>query len=314
MRRKSEQWRNLFSHQKTWVPGSHGAMKSRALASGEEIHYSRPSALDGAEFVRASSGPRSFPRHFHEEYSITIMVGGVERFRHGGTTSVAPAGSLILVNPGEVHQKECIDNARFSYRTLFVPVSVVQRILREAGVYTATFLPGLAETVVFDRTLFLAFQRLHSGVERDEPAARLQTLLLVGITQLFRRHACAQACPEPRPSSHSTITRVKEYIDTHFAEDVSLTDLARIAGLSSYHLLRCFRDAVGLPPCQYLIQRRVLHALGVLRRGAPIAIAALESGFVDQSHFHRYFKRFLGITPGQFRASARMYKTHSDIP
>jgi AraC-like DNA-binding protein len=95
---------------------------------------------------------------------------------------------------------------------------------------------------------------------------------------------------------------VQEYLDAHFAEKVSLDELAEVADLSPYHLVRSFCGAVGLPPCQYQIQLRVHHALGRLREGAPISLVAQEAGFVDQSHLNRHFKRLLGITPGQFRA------------
>jgi AraC-like DNA-binding protein len=98
---------------------------------------------------------------------------------------------------------------------------------------------------------------------------------------------------------------VREYLDAHFAENVSLDDLSRLAGLSAFHLARSFRETVGLPPYRYQLHRRILYALGRLREGAPIASTACEAGFADQSHLNRHFKRILGITPGQFRADRK---------
>jgi AraC-like DNA-binding protein len=94
-------------------------------------------------------------------------------------------------------------------------------------------------------------------------------------------------------------------LDTHFAENVSLNDLSRLADLSTYHLVTSFRAEFGLPPCQYQIQRRVLHTSTRLRQGMPISQAAYEAGFADQSHLTRHFKRIVGVTPGQFRVGRK---------
>jgi AraC-like DNA-binding protein len=264
----------------------------------------RPASLGGAEFVFGSYLRQVFPRHFHEEYVIAIMVSGAERLQHTRGTELVPTGSLILLNPGQVHENGPADDAAFAYRTLYAPAEVVERCLPDA-VHRAAPLPEFGAAVVSDRETFAVLRRLHSAVEASEPTLRMQTLLVDGLSRLFRRHV---AVPLPRdlaPPSRRTINLVRDYLDAHFAEDISLDDLSRLAGLSSYHLVRSFRDDLGLPPCQYQIHRRVLHALRRLRQGSPIALAADEAGFVDQSHLNRHFKRIMGITPGQFRADRK---------
>jgi AraC-like DNA-binding protein len=148
--------------------------------------------------------------------------------------------------------------------------------------------------------------QLHRGVALREPILGLQTRLAVLIPQLFRRHAAAVTVRTPGRPPQRRITSVQDFLHAHFAERVSLDELARLADLSPYHLVRSFCQQIGLPPCQYQVQLRVHHALAQLRKGAPIARAALEAGFVDQSHLNRHLKRLLGITPGQFRAHRKI--------
>ena len=71
-------------------------------------------------------------------------------------------------------------------------------------------------------------------------------------------------------------------------------------GIHPAHLRRVFRAATGLSPYAYLIQLRVMRAGDLLRRGVPIAAAAVATGFVDQSHLTRTFKRYMGLPPGGF--------------
>jgi AraC-like DNA-binding protein len=182
-----------------------------------------------------------------------------------------------------------------------VPPRLFAQCLADAGLPAAPS-PQFSHAVARDRQTFAVFHDLHRAVESGEPPLRLQTLFLAGVSQVVGRHCAVPPARElPRPSVRR-IGLVREYLDAYFAENVSLHDLGRLAGLSVFHLVRSFRDQVGLPPCQYQLHRRVRHALSRLRAGAPIAAAACEAGFVDQSHLTRHFKRIVGITPGQFCA------------
>jgi AraC family transcriptional regulator len=100
---------------------------------------------------------------------------------------------------------------------------------------------------------------------------------------------------------------VVEYIEEHLGASPTLAQMAAVARLSPYHFARQFKAATGLPPHEYVIARRVERAKQFLQAGAdlPLAEVAVQAGFSDQSQFSRHFKRLVGVTPGQFRMSAR---------
>ena len=79
--------------------------------------------------------------------------------------------------------------------------------------------------------------------------------------------------------------------------------LAATVGLSTYHFARSFRAALGVPPHEYQLQRRIERARQLLRTRPSLTVAAIavELGFADESHFRRHFKRVVGLTPGRFR-------------
>ena len=97
------------------------------------------------------------------------------------------------------------------------------------------------------------------------------------------------------------VTMVRKYIKNNFSSDITLKDLSRVANLSEYYLIRVFKHQVGLSPHAYLLQTRIRGARILLASGHPIAQTAYETGFADQSHFTRHFKRFCGYTPGRYR-------------
>lgn len=123
------------------------------------------------------------------------------------------------------------------------------------------------------------------------------------LAQLIVRYA-QQRPVLPAIGRETQATRVvREYLETHYAENILLEELAEMTQLMPLRLLRVFRQQMGLPPHTYLIQVRVAQAKRLLRSGMAIAQVASDTGFADQSHLTRHFKRILGVTPGQYSNS-----------
>ena len=129
----------------------------------------------------------------------------------------------------------------------------------------------------------------------------LGTALCIGIARHFIGHL-------PLPTSNKGLSperlrRVRDYVEAHLDDDLSLTVLADIACLSPYHFSRSFKEAAGVGPQRYVIQRRLERAKTLLcRTKEPLALIAQEAGFADQSHLTSIFRREMGVTPGRFRA------------
>jgi AraC family transcriptional regulator len=145
------------------------------------------------------------------------------------------------------------------------------------------------------------------GVGGPLAAESLANVLAVDLL----RHVLAEHRPGrgqdgalPRGRLRAVIEYVEAYLDT----SPTLEQMAAVARLSPYHFARQFKAATGLPPHQYVIARRVERAKQLLQGvgGLSLAEVANRVGFSDQSHFAHHFKRLVGVTPRQFRMSARI--------
>jgi len=107
---------------------------------------------------------------------------------------------------------------------------------------------------------------------------------------------------EPAP-----VRRAREYLFANLADNVTLADLAAVAGVGTFRLLRAFRKVHGVPPHRYQLAQRIERAKRLIRdQAGPLAAIAFETGFADQSHLTRNFKRWAGVTPYAYaRAVAR---------
>lgn len=259
--------------------------------------------LGGLELFRATLSEFDFRPHSHEEFFVALTEGGVATPRYRGNSHVLSAGDLIVLNPEEVHAGGPPVDESWTYRAIYPGPDLMRGIVGEfAGELPAV--PGFGGDVVRDPDVAAHLRRFHrltelagsSVLERESQLAR--TLVL-----LVSRHATGTRLPRPPGRERRAVAVSTDYLREHAAENVSLRTLARVAGLSPYHLCRVFRQTVGVTPHAYQAQLRVRRARSLLRAGLPIAEVATTAGFYDQSHLTRHFKRILGLTPGRYVSS-----------
>jgi AraC-like DNA-binding protein len=249
------------------------------------------------DLLHATYVTHSFAPHSHETFAIGVITNGVERFRYAGATHNAGVGSAVMVNPGEVHTGHAATPSGWTYRMFYPEVSLLERAATELGQSGTPFFPrAVVDDPDLARKLFTAHATLEitsSQLERDEA-------LLDALRFLISRHAERRPTPPAFAADSGGVQRVRDHLETHFAENTSLETLSKLAGLSAYHLTRVFKRKYGLPPHSLQTQLRVAHARRKILAGTPLSVAALEAGFSDQSHLTRTFKRVYGVSPGVY--------------
>lgn len=247
------------------------------------------SGMAGVELVLADSA-HAFGRHTHDEFGIGLIERGAQKSASGRGTVEAGPGDMITVNPGEVHDGKPFDARGRRWRMLYFAPALLQEACDDIA-------PGaafeFAAPVLHDELLRTRFLELFDAAT-TAGALRSEAALLSLVARLLIPR------PKESPALVADITAARERMDDAPHLTPSLRALAADAGLSRYQFLRAFARLTGLPPHAYLLQRRVLHARGLVRGGMALADAAAASGFADQSHMTRCFVRSFGLTPGAF--------------
>jgi AraC-like DNA-binding protein len=246
---------------------------------------------------------RHFARHWHDTFGIGLIDDGAHRSASGRGTVTAYAGHLISTNPGEVHDGQPLGAPARRWRMVYMdPAALQASTLAPADTPNA----GLALTrPVFDDPLLRgALQRLfallmHATETPDALACDEAWALVCG--RLLAQHASLAA---PKRIAAPAMGRVRERLATDLTVAPSLAELAALAGLSRYQVLRHFAAAYGMPPHAWLRQHRVLRARALISQGHGLADAAAACGFADQSHMTRSFVQQLGFTPGAWQHAA----------
>jgi len=290
------------------VAGDHGS----PAAGG--AHAWRCPDLGGLELFRATHSEFTFRPHAHEEFFIALTESGRAAPTYGGDRHLVGPGDLIVMNPEEPHAGGPPPGVSWTYRALYPSGQLMRQVAAELGP-GGPGAPWFAPAVVRDpraTALLLRFHRLSQLPDRD--TLQREACLVAGLTLLSGRHAARSGPPRSPGREPRGVRLAAEFLLEHSGEEVTLRDLARLTGLTPYHLCRVFRQATGLTPHAFQIQARVRHARALLLAGCPIAQVAAEAGFCDQAHLTRHFKAITGLSPatGPVRVFCRELHDRAD--
>ena len=266
----------------------------------EYIQLWRPPLAKGIELYSARLVAHTFGKHFHEEYTFGINDAGLGSFWCRGTKQVAGPKTLNLLAPGEVHTGAAALREGWTYRNMYVAPCVIKDLARQCD-WQLRGLPGFHASLVADGEAWIVMDRLFRILD-SRPSRLAADTALLGALRLVSERFADQRPPQRSSSANRTATaKARRYLEEHYRDEIHLDDLAEAAGVSSYYLIRCFREEFGLPPHAYQLQIRLQRAKADLRSDTSITDIAIKHGFFDQSHFCRHFKRAFGLTPGQYR-------------
>jgi AraC-like DNA-binding protein len=256
----------------------------------------RPRDFESIELHRGSEITLEYPRHWHDEFYLCAILEGAAYVDRPGTCIFNPQGTMAIVPSGEVHANRKL---RCTFRCIFMEFKALLGAVEQ---FAEQSIPGLnfRTTVIDDTRTMASFLRLHRSLEKPSSRLGRDHSLLVFLHRLAVRHSTATITLSREGNEDSAVRRSKKFLDEHYADPVPLHELARLAGLSPYHLNRSFCRQIGMPPHAYQLQVRIERAKSALRAGSSIAVVASATGFADQSHFTRVFKRLVGDTPAQY--------------
>lgn len=280
-------------------------MTTRPIAS-ESATLTRVRVFDTFELLRARYTRQRFAPHAHDEFVFGMVETGAARTFFRGAEDVHAAGSVITFGPGEVHTGAPACGEGWSYRMLYPTKSLVRFITREAT--GRDFTPTFDISCVHDPVLADRVRTTHEVLESGADRLQKECALLEVIGDIVIRHASTRPNESMTPAgsrASAALRRVRDLLEAEYARTVTIRELADVARLSTFHLIRVFRASFGLPPYKYLEQIRIQQARRLIRLGFPLTHVVHATGFSDQSHLTRYFKRIVGVTPGTYARAGR---------
>lgn len=268
------------------------------MLSQEEQRYVYYDADLQIEAYNLTGIVQRFPNHFHKFYVIGFVEGGKRHLWCKNQEYDVSAGDLILFNPMDSHFCAPVNGELLDYRAVNIQESVMEQAVKE--ITGRAYLPQFTSNVVYRSDITGALDSLYLSIVEHSPKLMKEEAFYFLLEQVLREHSTAYE-PEKGVGPDENIRKICAYLEEHFNENVSLDELAGMAGISKSYLLLLFTRQMGVSPYRYLQSFRIDKAKRFLEQGISPADAAFSAGFADQSHFSRFFKEFTGLTPRQYQ-------------
>jgi AraC-like DNA-binding protein len=226
-----------------------------------------------------------------EQEALFDIIPNVVFFTKNCEGRYTSVNETLVVRCGKQHKREILGHT---------PMALFPAPLAEAYVAQDLGVVRSGEPIL-DRLELHLFAGRDPGwcVTRKLPVRERGRIVgLVGVSRDLGR-------PDARDPVYPRLGRVVEHLHAHLADEVRVTTLARLAGLSVSQLERQFQRLFQLSPHRYLMKLRLEHAAALLEGDDRIAAIAQACGYADQSAFTRQFRAIAGVTPRDYRRLRR---------
>jgi AraC-like DNA-binding protein len=254
--------------------------------SGAEFSAWRPPLNGVVEVLSAHFTGHAYPMHAHDTWTLLILDDGVVHYDLDKHERGAFGDLVTLLPPRVPHNGS--SSRPFRKRVLYLASDQLPQRLVGASVDNSGFVdPGLRRLI----------SSMHRTIGRPGEEFAAEVHLAEITSQLSDRLGAPTV---PAKLARTPAHQLRDLLEQHVVPGISLQHAAGLLHFHPAYLVRSFTAEFGMSPHKYLVSRRVDVARRLILAGRPLSAVATESGFYDQPHLIRHFKRILGVSPRAF--------------
>ena len=243
-----------------------------------------------SEVLHAEFHEHAYPPHTHDTWTVFVVDDGQISYDLDRQHRGAGRSTVGVLPPQVVHDGRAANSRGYRKRVLYLETSVLSESLIGRAV---------DEPCIEDAPLRRRLHVLHEGLRHPDAALEAETHF-VFVVERLRAHLEDRVDEEDPGRVSELAERLRDLLEAHTFEAVTLAAAGENLDASPAHLVRCFTRTFGIAPHAYVLGRRIEAARLRLLEGEPVARVAASVGFCDQSHLTRHFKRHVGTTPGRY--------------
>ncbi|WP_404319335.1 AraC family transcriptional regulator [Malaciobacter canalis] len=243
--------------------------------------------------LRYSKSKLDYKEHIHNTFSIGAIIKGKRVYTNKNNYYTICKNHLAIVNPNTIHSCNSINNEESFYYMLYLNKAYLKSLFQ-----TENFLEFKKE-LVEDKESYNEFLKLCKVIFSNEFYIKKEQYLINFILNLYKKHSDFKE--EYTKDKLKISNEIVDYLHKKVDSDITLEELSKKFNLSKFYLLKLFKKELGTTIYTYFINLKIEYAKKLLKKNMPISEVALESGFFDQSHFHRNFIKFVATTPKKYQ-------------
>lgn len=255
-----------------------------------EIKIEKSLIFDGIEIKSATFIDKTFPLHFHQNWSLAYNEYGCENISFSNSSFILNKNAVTLIPPYSIHKHWGNKNNPWSYKALYLNNDIIKNVAKKINI-DYSFLASIPYFVTYIDKVF----------EMNEAS------IFEILNNLFLGALNDSGLPtNSGKNSQTRINDILEYLSLNYHKSITLEKLEKKFKINKFYLQKIFKKKVGLSPSEYLTAIRIENSKQFFHTATPLVDIALESGFYDQSHFTHCFSKYIGVTPGIYKRNVKV--------
>lgn len=245
--------------------------------------------LDGIELKSAMFIDKNFPSHFHQSWSLAYIEYGSENIAFNNSGFLVSKNAIQLIPPYSIHKNWSNKNNAWAYKALYISDDVLKYITKKINAdysYLASF------------PYFISYQNSAFDMNEASIFNIIENLFLDALSEVDQ--------PYLKKYTNQPFDDILNYLSLNYNQPITLETLQQKFKVNKFKLQKSFKKNIGLTPLEYLTTIRIENSKKLFYTDVPLVEIALESGFYDQSHFTHSFKKYVGVTPGNYKRNSKI--------
>ncbi len=250
--------------------------------------------IDGLEYITIENQTTDFPKHFHETFCISLIHKGTERIDFENQSLFSEAGSISITNPYEIHSNPLIDSkTQLKFDTIYISNELMKKLNDGKNIQ-------FLNRKINSRNANKLFLDLKKAMEiGDSKNTEMYLKEFIAILKSYSQ----EHKKEYAELNLGNFNQINTYIENHIFEKFCLNELSKMSNINKFGFAKKFKAATGMTPMNYVLMKKIFSSKKLINHNSELTAIAYQYNFTDLAHFSKTFKRFIGISPKNYKAS-----------
>ncbi|WP_300381289.1 AraC family transcriptional regulator [Clostridium sp.] len=249
--------------------------------------------------------------HFHPFTEIFFITDGKGAFYVDDDIVKVNKWDLVIINPNCLHtEKSSYLDTPLEYFVLGID-NLLLNLPKSPTLVTNMDKADLYKTLNLSSqkdVMLSYFNRLIDEIENKKLNYQLacKSILMLFLTDILRINATLNFVEKSNDKINLECLKIKNYIDAHYSQNITLDYLASMSYMNKYHLVHTFKKQIGISPINYVIKKRIDESKNLLETTSySVRDISAIAGFANSSYFSQIFKKTTGVSPKEYRINTQ---------
>lgn len=250
--------------------------------------------LDNLEYISIENQTTEFPKHFHETFCISLIHNGIEQIDFENQSLFSEKDCISITNPYEIHSNPLANSSiPLIFDTIYISTDLMKYLLNGKNI-------RFVNRKINSKKINHLFVQLKNAMDTRNP--KFVEFFLEQFIYTLKYHSQENE-NEYGEQDFKDFNEINSYIENNIYDKFTLDELSKIANINKFGFVKKFKTSTGMTPMNYILMKKIFSSKNLIDPKSELTEIAYQYNFTDMAHFSKTFKRYIGVSPREYKES-----------